>query len=667
MEFKDIDRNNDLIESMSKEELIKTLKKMLSGGISLMFHGKKTASEIKRKVRPRVMKQDQELSIGSEEESAENMLIEGENLQAMVTLYKYKGLVDLIVTDPPYNTGQYFRYNDKWDEDPNDPDLGSIVTLEDGSRHTKWMKFMLPRLQMMKEMLKPGGVLAICIDDNELFHLGMMLDEIFGEENRIGLINWQKSYSPKNDSTHVSSATEYVLVYAKDKEQATTALLERDQAMNSRYSNKDNDPYCEWAGDNPTASRVTEKDRYAIQSPFTGALHYPGSGSWRNKKSEIKEWINQWGSEYCEKDLKDGRAKALVIKKAPIPKIDSSLNLDENSVIEDEDVSNSDFIRGTRDKAEVIKSTSTWPKLFFLKDGYGRPRLKRYLIDVKQGKVPMTYWADEEYEDFFELGTQSWEHSESGHSQTGINELDSIVGKGNNFQTVKPLKLMKKIIKLWCPNNGIVLDPFAGSGTTGHAVLELNYEVNSKRNFILIEQGSPENGDKYARTLTYDRLRRAILGEWMANKKDSICDALGGGFKFYKILNKIDANAILSMKREDLIDVVLSSHNDFQKRRSVIYKIKGEYKYLVAKNSNNEGIFIIWDEPESVGELNTDVYREIIKEAKQVGLSNRYSIYARYETYQSKNVIFYKIPDKVLAHLGLNEYTDKYNEEEVLV
>lgn len=667
MEFKDIDRNSDIIESMSKEELIKTLKKMLSGGISVMFHGKKTASEIKRKVRPRVMKQDENLSVGSEEESAENMLIEGENLQAMVTLYKYKGLVDLIVTDPPYNTGQYFRYNDKWDEDPNDPDLGSIVTLEDGSRHTKWMKFMLPRLQMMKEMLKPGGVLAICIDDNELFHLGMMLDEIFGEENRIGLINWQKSYSPKNDSTHVSSATEYILVYAKDKEQATTALLERDEAMNSRYSNKDNDNYGDWAGDNPTASRVTEKDRYAIQSPFTGSLHYPGSGSWRNKKSEIKEWLNQWGSEYCEKDLKDGRAKALVIKKAPIPKIDSSLNLDENNVIEDEDVSNSDFIKRTRDKAEVIKNTGAWPKLFFLKDGYGRPRLKRYLIDVKQGKVPMTYWADEEYEDCFELGTKSWEHSESGHSQTGINELDSIVGKGNNFQTVKPLKLMKKIIQLWCPNNGLVLDPFAGSGTTGHAVLELNHQVNSKRNFILIEQGSPENGDKYARTLTYDRLRRAISGEWVTNKKDSICDALGGGFKFYQILTKIDANAILSMKREDLIDVVLSSHNDFQKRRSAIYKIQGDNKYLVAKNSNNEGIFIIWDGPESVGELNTNVYREIIKESKQAGLSNRYSIYARYETYQSKNVIFYKIPDKVLAHLGLNEYTDKYNEEEVLV
>jgi len=138
------------------------------------------------------------------------MLIEGENLQAMVTLYKYRGQVDLIVTDPPYNTGQYFRYNDKWDSDPNDPELGTIVSSEDGSRHTKWIKAMMPRLQIMQAMLKSSGVLAICIDDNELFHLGMMLDEVFGEQNRLAIINWQKAYSPKGGKS-VSKTTDYIL------------------------------------------------------------------------------------------------------------------------------------------------------------------------------------------------------------------------------------------------------------------------------------------------------------------------------------------------------------------------------------------------------------------------------------------------------------------------
>ena len=129
-----------------------------------------------------------DLHVGTPEDQSKNLLIEGENLQAMVTLYKYHGEIDLIVADPPYNTGQYFRYNDRWDEDPNDPELGMLVTLDDGSRHTKWMKAMLPRLQIMRSMLKPQGVMAMCIDDNELFNLGLMMDEVFGEENRIGVI-----------------------------------------------------------------------------------------------------------------------------------------------------------------------------------------------------------------------------------------------------------------------------------------------------------------------------------------------------------------------------------------------------------------------------------------------------------------------------------------------
>jgi adenine-specific DNA-methyltransferase len=172
------------LEVLDREDLVKIIKSMASGGIAVMFHGKRSAMEIQKKVRPRAIKADKTLSFGTKEEQSRNIILEGENLQGMVTLYKYRNSIDLILTDPPYNTGKTFRYNDKWDEDPNDPSLGNVVPLEDGSRHTKWMKVMLPRLQMMKAMLKSSGVLAICIDDSEVFHLGMMLDEIFGEENR---------------------------------------------------------------------------------------------------------------------------------------------------------------------------------------------------------------------------------------------------------------------------------------------------------------------------------------------------------------------------------------------------------------------------------------------------------------------------------------------------
>jgi adenine-specific DNA-methyltransferase len=100
---------------------------------------------------------------------------------------------------------------------------------------------MLPRIQMMRQMLKSNGVLAICIDDRELFRLGQMLDEVFGEENRIAIINWQKAYAPKSQSKHVSSATEYVLVYAKNKEKSETGRLERSEKQDKIYSNPDND------------------------------------------------------------------------------------------------------------------------------------------------------------------------------------------------------------------------------------------------------------------------------------------------------------------------------------------------------------------------------------------------------------------------------------------
>src|SRR2546423_9344481 len=97
------------------------------------------------------------------------------------------------------------------------------------------MKFMLSRLILMKEMLKDSGVLAICIDERELFNLGKMLDEVFREENRIAIINWQKAYAPKNQMKHISPSTEYVLVYAKDLEQVKTARIARSQTALRYY------------------------------------------------------------------------------------------------------------------------------------------------------------------------------------------------------------------------------------------------------------------------------------------------------------------------------------------------------------------------------------------------------------------------------------------------
>ena len=613
------------------------VKRMVDGGVTLSFHGKRTAMEIARRVRPRVTRRIKDLHVGTPEEQSRNLLVEGENLQAMVTLYKYRGQVDLIVADPPYNTGNDFRYNDRWDEDPNDPDLGQLVSLEDGSRHTKWMRFMWPRLQVMRAMLKASGVLAICIDHRELFRLGGMLDEIFGEDNRIAVINWQKNYSPKNnvgEHTHVSSATEYVLVYANSIDVAKTKLLDRTERMNARYGSPDGDLQPWTPGDITGPGAQTHAGQvYGIQSPFTGEMEYPPDGRcWAAERKRIKAMAETWGSEYVSKKLDDGKSPALMIK--------GPLNI-------------------AKRKAEKIMKAGNWPVGYWRDNGYGAFRVKKYLKDVRRGVIPMTYWADEDYDNPEILGATSWDHEESGHSQAGLNELNAIVGRGHKFDTVKPLKLFWKIIQIWCPPSGVVMDPFAGSGTTGHAVLLLNSASGSDRRFILIEQGRPDRGDTYARALTAERLKRAISGKW-ANGKGT---AVGGGFEFRTLTTQIDAKTVLTMKKDELVDVVITSHWETGRRNSPnLIRIEDpKFVYLVGKNQQEEGYFIIWNNGGPVRQLDVDSYKLVLQDAKKADLKPPYHVYARYEIYQSKNVRFYKIPDKILAHLGLNENSDPYN------
>jgi hypothetical protein len=140
---------------LSPEQLIALVEETIGGGITITFSGKANATRIARKVRPRVTRPNKSLSVGPEAAQAANLLIEGDNLQAMATLYRERGEVDLILADPPYNTGNDFWYNDRWEEDPNDPGMGDLVSADDGARHTKWMRFMWPRLQMMRSMLRP--------------------------------------------------------------------------------------------------------------------------------------------------------------------------------------------------------------------------------------------------------------------------------------------------------------------------------------------------------------------------------------------------------------------------------------------------------------------------------------------------------------------------------
>lgn len=624
-------------------------------GIRMNYAGRTAPWHITRQVKPKLHKIVKKFSVGDEAHQAVNEIWDGENLSTMVTLYKHRGRVDLILTDPPYNTGEDFRYNDKWDKDPNDPDLGDLVPKDDGSRHSKWLKFMTPRLWMMREMLKPGGVIAICIDHRELYRLGMLMDEIFHEDNRIGIINWQKAYSPKNDTGGkkggLSSATEYVLVYAKDEERAKTGMLARTEAMNARYTNPDNDPEGDWASADATAPEYRKTGTFAIQSPFTGQLYYPTRGHWVNEAKEMKKLLEAWGSEYVYKQLDDAcEAKAIVIKGCKF--------VDNVPVLE------SPILRAARDKAVDRYQHPQWPQLIFTERGEGGPRMKKHLNKIKKGKVPLTYWANEDYDTPLEIESQSWDHEESGHSQTGINELDSVVGKGHDFRTVKPLRLIKKIIQIWCKPDGLVLDPFAGSGTTGHAVVELNAEAGADRNFILIEQGNTEKGDHYARSLTAERVRRVVTGEYASGKRAP----LAGGFRFIELRKeKIDAKAVNELAREEMIDLLLTVYwNKTEKAKSYLQRLPlGTHRHLFAVNSKNEGFFLIWDDSGQPSKLNREAFKQVAEEAKEANLASRHHVYATIATYVGNGIEFYKIPDSVLEHIGFNSRADAYNNEEL--
>jgi adenine-specific DNA-methyltransferase len=448
--------------------------------------------------------------------------------------------------------------------------------------------------------------------------------------------------------------------------------------MNKRFSNPDNDPEGLWAGKDPTAKEIRKNTGYAIQSPFTGYLHYPeteysfegdiphAKKHWTGlNKHEMKSALEEWGVKYVETDIGDKRGKALIIKGANVV-------LDSNyDVFSDKAVSKAKKVASKRRQKE------NWSKLIFLgANGEGRPRIKNYLNSVKQGKVPLTYWANDEYDDseLLDFGIQSWAYTESGHSQTGITELNAILGANHGFQTVKPLRLIEKIIQLWCPVDGIVFDPFAGSGTTGHAVLELNYVTDSNRNFILVEKG--EGDDAYAKTLTRTRIVRAITGERVdkTNKVAVIENVIENGFEYWELDEKIDAEALLNMKRESLIDVITTSHweDDKRKTASFIQRFDKGYEHLIGTNGIGEGFFIIWktedgkDVPEKdsyVGQLDKSTYMQLLSEAKKEGVKTPYHVYARYQIYQTSKVKFYQIPDKVLMHLGLNENSDRYNNE----
>ncbi|EDD8292390.1 DNA methyltransferase [Escherichia coli] len=358
----------------------------------------------------------------------DNLILKGNNLIALHSLKKrYTGKVKLIYIDPPYNTGSdSFKYNDRFNR-------------------ASWLSFMKNRLDVAKCLLSDDGSIFISCDDSEAHYLKVLSDSIFGEDNFVSTIIWQKKYSPQNDAKWFSDNHDYILCYAKNKNNWKINLLPRSDKQNKAYKNPDNDPRGLWKSTDLSVKTYSKSNDYDIKTPSGRVVSPPESRCWVVNKTRFDE---------------------------------------------------------------LVADNRIW----FGIDGNNVPSIKKFLSEVKDGITPLTIWT----------------YDEVGHNQTAKQELKKIIKKeGDTFSTPKPEKLIKRIIEIGSKEGDVILDFFAGSGTTAATAIKM------KRKFITIEQMD------YIQDVTLERLKKTIDGDDNGISKDVSWQ--GGGSFVYAELMELNA------------------------------------------------------------------------------------------------------------------------------
>ncbi len=422
-----------------------------------------------------------------EDNGSENMIIHGDNLEALKALLpKYEGRVKCIYIDPPYNTAVSTTANQKWvySDNVDAPEIkqwiGKVVgdEGEDLSRHDKWLCMMYPRLRLLHRLLSDDGAIFISIDDNECSALKMICDEIFGRLNFVSNIAWQKTYSPRNDSKGIPYETDSILVYSK-RHPWVPQKLNRTEGMDARHGSPDHDPV-EWqSGDVSAAGSGDHQGMvYAIQQPITGELIYPAAGRhWKDEQRNVLAIMNEWAP-YELRDIGDAEKRAQLCNVSI-----TEVRQDVKAVMlaipaqEAHEIALARYIQGN------------WPSYYFTSNGTGGIRFKNH-IKENVGKA----------------ATNLWPYNEVGHTDEAKKELKAIFGGTAPFETPKPTRLIDRIIQISCDKDSIVLDSFAGSGTTAHSVLKANQADGGNRRFILVEMMD------YAERIDAERIRRVISG-----------------------------------------------------------------------------------------------------------------------------------------------------------
>lgn len=437
-----------------------------------------------------------------EDNGSENMIIHGDNLLALKSLLpQYEGRIKCIYIDPPYNTG-----NESWvyNDNVNDPQIKSWLNKvvgkegEDLSRHDKWLCMMYPRLKLLQRLLAEDGVIFISIDDVEYANLKLVCDEIFGTNCFVSNISWQRTYSTRNDSKGIVNEVEHILAYSKQPDWMPNKLP-RTAEMDSRYKNPDNDVMA-WTSDNPFApGAITHQGMvYAIQHPFTGKMLYPSNNAcWRYQQNQMLEYMQGW-CDYELRDLGDAKERAAICGVA-----ESEVRQGVQAIVL------SESLEISAQKAQAVYDRGQWPRFYFTRKGKGGIRRKTYLENLG-GKVPTNFWP----------------YLETGHTDEAKKEVLAIFEGKASFDTPKPHRLIEYVLKVAGSEHTLILDSFAGSGTTAHAVLNMNKADGGNRKFILIEMGD------YADTITAQRVKRVIDGY---GKDKKAVPGMGGSFSYYEL------------------------------------------------------------------------------------------------------------------------------------
>ena len=540
-----------------------------------------------------------------EDNGSENMIIHGDNLDALKSLLpQYEGRVKCIYIDPPYNTGnEGWVYNDNVNDPRIKKWLGEVVGKEgeDLSRHDKWLCMMYPRLKLLQRLLSDEGVIFISIDDTEYANLKLISNEIFGANCFVSNISWQRTYSTRNDSKGIVNEVEHILCYSKQPDWQPNKLP-RTEEMDSKYKNPDNDVMPWTSSDAFAPGAATHQGMvYAIQHPFNGKLIYPYTGScWRYQQDSMLEIMSGWTA-YELRDLEDAERRAEVCgisTDAVRPSVKAIMLATP--------------IAEAKKDAQAVLERGQWPRFYFTSNGKGGIRRKTYLDNV-EGKPPTNYWP----------------YDETGHTDEAKKELISIFGGNSPFNTPKPSRLLEFVLRIAADSNAIVLDSFAGSGTTAHAVLKMNKDDGGHRKFILVEMMD------YADSITAERVKRVVQG-FGAGKQ--AVEGTGGSFSYYELGEPL-------MIGDNLNEAVgvdkIREYVFFTETKCRLPEAHMDEPYYLGEHANNAYYF--YYERDAITTLNRDFLRTVKTKA------DGYVIYADLctlseEERERHHITFKKIP-----------------------